>query len=246
MSMEAVFEDRHRGMRMKNHDRLDEVMAMEARLKSLLKTPLTLIITDNTHSIISVKSNKQAYILRLHHMFLDAPEPVLASLAAYISGRLRGVRKRLRAFISENECKIRRQREPRSPRKITITTQGRHFDLRDSFQRLNRKYFEGRTECAITWGNRRKRRRQTTVRLGSYSPETEIIRINRILDRPYVPKYVMDDIIHHEMLHHHLGIEKKNGRRFHHHETFKKMEKIFPHTGRAQRWIRKNLHRLLT
>jgi predicted SprT family Zn-dependent metalloprotease len=245
--MEAVFEDRHRGMRMKNHDRLDEVMAMEARLKSLLKTPLTLIITDNTHSIISVKSNKQAYILRLHHMFLDAPEPVLASLAAYISGRLRGVRKRLRAFISENECKIRRrQRESRSPRKITITAQGRHFDLRDSFQRLNRKYFEGRTECAITWGNRRKRRRQTTVRLGSYSPETEIIRINRILDRPYVPKYVMDDIIHHEMLHHHLGIEKKNGRRFHHHETFKKMEKIFPHTGRAQRWIRKNLHRLLT
>ena len=246
MSMEAVFRDRHRGMRIQNHDRPDDVMAMEARLKTLLKAPITLIITDNTHSIISVKSNKQAYILRLHHMFLDAPESILASLAGYISGRLRGVRKKLKVFISENECKIRRQREPRSPRKITITTRGRHFDLSGSFQKLNRKYFEGRTECAITWGNRRKRRRQKTVRLGSYSPETEIIRINRILDRPYVPKYVMDDIIHHEMLHHHLGIEKKNGRRFHHHETFKKMEKIFPHTNRAQLWVKKNLHRLLS
>jgi hypothetical protein len=50
-------------------------MAMEARLKTLLKAPLSFIITDNTHSIISVKSNKQAYFLRLHHMFLDAPEP---------------------------------------------------------------------------------------------------------------------------------------------------------------------------
>ncbi len=246
MSMEAVFRDRHKVMRIQNHDRLGDVMAMEARLKTLLKAPITLIITDNTHSIISVKSNKQAYILRLHHMFLDAPEPVLASLAGYISGRLRGVRKRLKAFISENEWKIRQQREPRSPRKITITTCGRHFDLSESFQRLNRKYFEGRTECAITWGNRRKRRRQKTVRLGSYSPETEIIRINRILDRPNVPNYVLDDIIYHEMLHHHLGVEKRNGRRFHHHETFKKMEKIFPHTDRAQLWVKKNLHRLLS
>lgn len=75
MSMEAVFRDRHKGMRIQTHDRLDDVMAMEARLKTLLKAPLSFIITDNTHSIISVKSNKQAYILRLHHMFLDAPEP---------------------------------------------------------------------------------------------------------------------------------------------------------------------------
>jgi predicted SprT family Zn-dependent metalloprotease len=179
-------------------------------------------------------------------MFLDAPEPVVSSLAGYISGRLRGVRKKLRAFISDNECKIRRRHEPRSPRKITITTQGRHFDLRDSFQKLNRKYFEGCTGCAITWGNRRKRGRQKTVRLGSYSPETGVIRINRILDRPYVPKYVLEDIIYHEMLHHHLGIEKRNGRRFHHHETFKELEKKFPHSDRAQLWIKKNLHRLLS
>jgi predicted SprT family Zn-dependent metalloprotease len=156
------------------------------------------------------------------------------------------VRRRLNAFISENESKIRRRREPRSPRKISITTQGRHFNLRDSFQRLNRKYFEGCTECAITWGNRRKRGRQKTVRLGSYSPATGVIRINRILDRDYVPKYVLDEIIYHEMLHHHLGIEKKKGRRFHHHETFKEMEKKFPHSDRAQRWIEKNLHRLLS
>ncbi len=246
MSVEAGFRDRHRLMRIPNHDRSDDVMVMETRLKSLLRAPLTLIITDNTHSIISVKSNKQAYNLRLHYMFLDAPESVLTSLAGYISGSLKGVRKRLRTFIRENEWKIRRQSEPRSPRKIRLTTRGRHVELRDSFQRLNRKYFEGRTECAITWGNRRKKRRQKTVRLGSYSPETEIIRINRILDGPNVPNYVLDDVIYHEMLHHHLGTKKRNGRRFHHHETCRKMEKMFPHTDRAQLWIKKNLHRLLS
>ena len=81
--MEAVFRGRHKGMRMQNHDRLNDVMAREARLKTLLKAPLTLIIPDNTRSIISVKSNKQAYILRLHHMFLDVPEPALKELPDY-------------------------------------------------------------------------------------------------------------------------------------------------------------------
>ena len=81
--MKAVFRDRHKGMRIQTHDRLDDVMAMEARLKTLLKAPLTLIITDNAHSIISVKSNKQAYILHLHHMFLDVPEPALKELPDY-------------------------------------------------------------------------------------------------------------------------------------------------------------------
>lgn len=246
MSVETGLRDRHRAMMIPGHYRIDEVMAMETRLSSLLKAPLSLIITDNTHSIISVQCKKDAYKIRLHHMFLDAPESVLTSLAGYISGRLKGVRKKLRTFINENEGKIRRKTVSRNPRETRITTRGRHSDLLDTFQRLNRAFFEDRTGCAITWGNRRKRGRQKSVRLGSYNPETEIIRINRILDRPDVPGYVLDDVIYHEMLHHHLGIIKRNGRRSCHHETFKKMAKRFPQADRAQLWIRKNLHRLLS
>lgn len=244
MSMKSGATSRH-GMGIPNNYRADDVSAIETRLRSLLKASLCVIITDNTHSIISVKGTRNAYTLRLHHMFLDAPEEILASLAGYISGRAKGVRKRLQAFIQENEGKIKRQVEPRRPRKVKITTRGKHTDLEDSFHRLNRDFFNGRNPCTITWGNHRKKRRQKSVRLGSYSPETEIIRINRILDRRGVPEYVLHDVIYHEMLHHHLGTKRRNGRTSYHHEAFRKMEKRFPHTDQAQLWIRKNLHRLL-
>lgn len=234
------------GMRIPYHYSAGDIRAIETRLRSIIKAPLSIIITDNTHSIISVKGTRNAYTLRLHHMFLDAPEPVLLSLAGYISGRSKGVRKRLRAFIEENEGKIKRRVEPRSPRKIKITTQGKHADLRDSFQRLNRDFFENGNPCKITWGNRRKKKRRKSVRLGSYSPETKIIRINPILDRRGVPDYVLDDVIYHEMLHHHLGTKRRNGRTSYHHETFREMEKRFPQSDRAQLWIKHNLHRLLS
>lgn len=234
------------GMRIPNHCSAADVKAIETRLRSLLKACLCVTITDNTHSIISVKGTKNDYTLRLHHMFLDAPEPVLESLAGYISGRSKGVRRRLRAFIKENEGKIRRYAGPRSPRKVKITTQGKHADLSDSFQRLSRDFFESDNTCKITWGSRRKKKRQKSVRLGSYSPETKIIRINRILDRRGVPGYVLDDVVYHEMLHHHLGTKRRNGRISYHHETFREMEKRFPHSDRAQLWIRRNLHRLLS
>ena len=243
MSVKSGATSRH-GMRIPNHFNADDVYAIETRLRSLLKVPLCVIITDNTHSIISVKGTRNAYTLRLHHMFLDAPEPVLKLLSGYILGRSKGVRKRLRAFINENEWKIRSQVKPRSPRKVKITTQGKHADLQDSFERLNRDFFDGCNTCRITWGHRRKRKRQKSVRLGSYSPETEIIRINRILDKQGVPDYVLDDIIYHEMLHHHLGIKKKNGRTSYHHEIFKEMENRFPHADRAQLWIKHNLNHL--
>ena len=236
----------HLCIRIPNPCDTDDVRAIETRLRSLLKAPLCVIITDNTHSIISVKGTRNAYTLRLHHMFLEAPEPVLVSLAGYISGRSKGVRKKLRAFIKDNEGKIKRRAEPRNPRKIKITTQGKHADLRDSFQRLNRDFFESGNTCRITWGNRRKKKRQKSVRLGSYSPETKIIRINPILDRRGVPDYVLDDVVYHEMLHHHLGTKRRNGRTSCHHKTFREMEKRFSHSDRAQRWIRNNLHRLLS
>ena len=218
---------------------------VETKLSSLIKAPLSLTITDNTRSIISVKRDNHTYLVRLHHMFLDADARVLRSLAKYISGNLQLTNKVLRDYIRENEGKIRRPLRPRKPGSIRITSQGRHFNLKDFFQRLNQRYFGGKANCTITWGNRRKRHGQESIRLGSYSLKTNIIRINPILDRPSVPGYVVDDVVYHEMLHHLLGVEKRNGRRIYHHETFRKMEKKFIHREKARLWVREKLSRLL-
>ncbi|MCJ7595201.1 MAG: hypothetical protein MUO52_10570 [Desulfobacterales bacterium] len=220
-------------------------MALEERLKRMLKAQVSLTITDNTRSIISVKSKNRTHSIRLHHMFLDADEAVLTSLAAYVSGSLHQVGGWLRAFIRENRMKIRKRHGTHKPRQARIDPQGRYVSLQDAFERLNTSYFEDKVRCAITWGNRKRRPGKKRVRLGSYSPYSNVIRINPLLDRPGVPSYVIEHVVYHEMLHQQLGMRKSNGRRLCHHEAFREKEKAFARREEAQTWIRENFSRLL-
>ncbi len=209
--------------------------------------PLTLTLTDNTRSMISVRKRSPAYVIRLHHMFLDADDSVLTSLAHYVlGGHSTCVTRALRAFVKAHESKIGRSSRPVKPRRPKIVTRGRCYHLQEAFDRLNREYFQNRVDCLITWGNRRRSPGRRTIRLGSYCRSRKIIRINPLLDRAFVPPYVVDHIICHEMLHHCLGDRQKNGRRVLHDKIFKEMEKGFVCGARARRWLKRELPRLLT
>lgn len=146
----------------------------------------------------------------------------------------------IRGFINEHSFRIRQKAAP-TPRRTRITHQGRHFNLMDSFQTLNYRYFEGRIDCRITWGRRVRRTRFRSVRLGSYSSVAGIIRINPMLDREYVPLYVIESIIYHEMLHSLLGFRYVDGRRLSHYAEFRSLEKGYLHWREAKAWIKKNL-----
>ncbi|MFH1490174.1 MAG: SprT-like domain-containing protein, partial [Pseudomonadota bacterium] len=208
--------------------------------------PVSLVFTDNTHSIISAKWRDRVFNIRLHHMFLQADETVWKAVAGFLSKRRESDRKRLRAFIRRHEDKIRASRGPGRERRPRIRHEGRFFHLGAIFDDLNGCVFQDALNCAITWGYRRKRPGREQVRLGSYSPKTGIIRLNPILDRSFVPMVVIEDIIHHEMLHCHLGMIEGNGRTLTHHKTFKTMEKAFSGHEMAKQWIKKNMHRLLS
>jgi predicted SprT family Zn-dependent metalloprotease len=219
---------------------------MESKLQELLELPLSLTITDNTRSMITVRWRNGSCAIRLHQMFLDAAEDVLRALSAFI--RRPSVRQKniLRAFIKNHEEKIRVGEVPGKPRNPRLHPEGKHVDLRGCFQRLNEIYFGGRLGCAITWGTRKRGRRPRTIRLGSYCPDKRIIRIHPVLDSSAVPAYVIEDVIYHEMLHHELGMVRVNGRVLSHHRSFKVMEKAFLHSAAAREWIQKNLSWLLT
>ena len=217
---------------------------LKTRLSALFRTPISLVITDNTRSIISARRKGYAFNIRLHHMFLEADEGILKALTGYLAGKREGHRRKLRAFIGKHEEKIRKPVEPVRPRTFIIRPKGRFFNLNDVFDRLNKRDFQGGVDCAITWGYKRKRRGRERVRLGSYSRKTQIIRISPILDRSFVPLYVIEDVVNHEMLHCHLGTVRRKGRNHTHHETFKKMEKAFPSHEKARHWFKKNSHRL--
>ncbi|MDB9822429.1 hypothetical protein OAC89_01880 [Deltaproteobacteria bacterium] len=218
---------------------------MKNRLIPFLKFPSSVTITDNSSSIISVKREVNSFKIRLHNMFLDADKHICEALADFINGHVKEARKTLKAYIKRHEWKIRKRTAPAKPRKIRIKTQGRYFDLLDSFKRLNESCFKGKIDCLITWGNYRRRPGRKSVRLGSYSPKSSIIRINPVLDRSFVPQYVIDDVTYHEMLHHLLGHVKINNRRFSHHRAFKRMESKFIYREKSRLWIKKNLYRLL-
>jgi hypothetical protein len=219
---------------------------MESRLQALLDIPLSLTLTDNTRSMISVRWRNGACRVRLHQMFLDAAEEVLRALAAFIRRPTYRHKSLLRTFIRSHEEKIRPAETLAKPRTPRLCPEGKHVDLKDCFDNLNTVYFGGRLGCAITWGMKKRGRRPRTIRLGSYCTDKRIIRIHPALDSPAVPGFVIEDVLYHEMLHHELGMVRTNGRVLSHHRVFKAKEKAFPHSARAREWIQKNISWLLT
>jgi hypothetical protein len=217
---------------------------MENILKSLLNRPASITITDNTRSMLSVRRKDHAFHVRLHHIFLNADERILKAVAEYVSGRSRRPLEIIKDFIREHGAAVKKSRES-APRRINIRHEGMHFNLLDSFQDLNETYFNGEVDCPITWGNILGRPCRRSIRLGSYSPVSDLIRISPVLDRDYVPQFVVDSITYHEMLHKFLGFKYIKGRRFSHHADFKEMERRFVHGDKARAWIKKNLNLLM-
>jgi hypothetical protein len=66
-----------------------------------------------------------------------------------------------------------------------------------------------------------------------------MIRINPILDSRSVPRYFLEFIVYHEMLHADIGIKKGVVRRIIHSSEFKKREKLFKHYEKAINWEKK-------
>jgi len=99
---------------------------------------------------------------------------------------------------------------------LRLQTHGLHHDLRALFDGLNSRYFRGQICAGITWGRRRASglpRSHRSVKMGSYAVEDRLIRIHPLLDRPFVPRYYVEWIIYHEMLHQKHPIPVIDGRR---------------------------------
>jgi predicted SprT family Zn-dependent metalloprotease len=201
-----------------------------------LRRAVHLVLTDNSASLFTMCLSAGAARLRLHRMFLEAGEDVLHELAAYISGKTKTTPLFWR-FVREHRHAIRR----RPPRRVTLKPRGEWHHLGQIFQRLNEEYFDGKLRAGITWGSSPARRTARKRTLGSYSANSRTIRINPRLDRRYVPRYFIEYLVYHEMLHAHVGFEEKEGRRQVHTRRFKELEKRFRHYRRALAWEKKGL-----
>src|SRR5262249_47541297 len=122
---------------------------------------------------------------------------------------------------------------------------GRNVDLQEIFDDLNRRCFEGELQARITWAPYRRMQRRRSIKLGTYCVEDRVIRVNPILDQAFVPRFFVEWIVHHEMVHAVIREPIVAGRRMFHPREFRDRERAFEHYERARAWERANLDELL-
>jgi hypothetical protein len=206
-------------------------------LERMTGKPLSLTITDNSTSLLSIRTRANIVAVRMHWMFLKAGEDVIEEIAGFIKTG-RGRTPLIRNFIRENRtCLRQKERSSRPPR---MRAQGRFYDLKDIFDDCNKEYFEGAVTASIGWGKENLRRVVRKRTLGTYCRHTDTIRINSVLDRRTVPLYFIRYVVYHEMLHSNTKEERKIGRRSVHNPEFRKRERSFKEYEKATSWEKRH------
>src|SRR5215470_7031409 len=179
--------------------------------------------------------------VRLSDLLQSAPDPVLHAIAHILLAKLyrkpveRGQSARYRRYVASHDisAKARLVRQLRG-RKQIHSPRGHHYDLDEIFEDLNRRFFHGLMgRPQLTWSRDHARNR-----LGHYDPAHNTIVISRVFDHPRVPRYVVEYIVFHEMLHLKHPVKLRGSRRCVHSREFLEEEKLFPHLAHAKKFLR--------
>ena len=151
-------------------------------------------------------------------------------------------------FIASHRGEIE---ERRSASTEPLSTKGRFHDLQKILDGVNSKYFKGSVTVLIGWGNRPRRRARKRARrsysraLATYYYNSHTIKVSPVLDAENVPRYVVEWIVYHELLHHVLPIKKIAGKHVYHTRQFRALERAFVDYERAKAWEESHLTQLL-
>ena len=145
------------------------------------------------------------------------------------------------SFIKTSEMREQATENKRSRgRKVISTDKGTAYDLSAIFDELNRSYFRyALQKPVLTWSARK-----TYRILGHHDATHDTIVISKSLDSLDVPRYVIEYIVFHEMLHIHHPTVHHNGRRYNHTPAFRADEEKFEYFQKAETWIEGNVRKL--
>lgn len=171
----------------------------------------------------------------------DAPPLVLEALAEILIAQVfrkrpsREARECYLAHIFKPDVRHRIDEARRARgRKHLLPAQGEHYDLEKILENLNRRYFHGELRgVRIGWSLHRSR----TV-LGHYDAAHRTITLSRRLDSPRVPRFLVEFLAYHEMLHARFPVERRRGRRVVHTREFREAERKFPRYEEARRRLK--------
>jgi hypothetical protein len=180
--------------------------------------------------------------IRISDLLEGAPDPVLHAIAHILLAKLyrkpveKSLSARYRRYVGSHDitAKARLVRQMRG-RKQIHSASGHHYHLEEIFDDLNRRFFHGLMgRPQLTWSRTHARNR-----LGHYDPAHNAIVISRVFDHPRVPRFVVEYIMFHEMLHLKHPVKLRGSRRCVHSSEFMAEEKVFPELAQAQIFLKR-------
>ena len=143
---------------------------------------------------------------------------------------------RYRRYVSSHDmtAKAHLLRQARG-RKHIASPRGFFYDLDQIFEDLNQRFFFGLlARPQMTWSRLRARNS-----LGHYDPAHNAIVVSRVFDHAQVPRYAIDYIVYHEMLHLKHPVKLRGSRRCVHGPEFQAEEKLFPQLEDAKQFLKR-------
>ena len=190
----------------------------------------------------TIRLRKGKLLVRLSDLLEGAPETVLRAIAHILLAKMyrqpidRGQATRYRRYIASHDIvrKAHLVRQMRG-RKLLRPARGHFYDLDAVFEELNTRFFHGlMARPRMSWSQSKTRRI-----LGHYDPAHNAIIISRVFDHPAVPRYVVEYIVYHEMLHLKHPVRLRGSRRCVHSAEFQEEEKLFPRVAEANAFLKR-------
>jgi hypothetical protein len=193
----------------------------------------------NINNTIRLREGK--VLVRLSDLLEGAPESVLHSIAHILLAKL--YRKPIEAIHAVRYRKYSASRELTNKAHLIRQIRGRKrigparghvYDLDTIFEDLNFRFFHGLlARPQMTWSEHSSRQS-----LGHYDPAHNAIVVSRIFDRANVPRFAVEYLVYHEMLHLKHPVKLRGSRRCVHSREFNAEENLFPELERAKAFLK--------
>lgn len=217
----------------------------EAHRQLRPETPLPELKIDffafaNVNNTIRLREGR--LLVRLSDLLDGAPEAVLQAIAHILLAKMYrkpidpGRAARYRKYVGSRDIagKAHMVRQLRG-RKRLRPAKGSVYDLDVVFEHLNSRFFHGlMSRPRMSWSQTRSRRI-----LGHFDPAHNAIIISLLFDHLAVPRYVLEYIVYHEMLHLKHPVKLHGSRRCVHSAEFQAEEKLFPQMEQAERFLKR-------
>lgn len=190
----------------------------------------------------TIRLREGRLIVRLSDLLEHAPESIHRAIAHILLAKLyrRPVASiqsdRYRRYTQSEAVatQAERIRQTRGRKRIS-TPLGHLYDLDEVFEAVNQRFFHGLLgRPTLTWSAHVARRM-----LGHYDAAHNTIVVSRVFDRPGTPRYAIEYLLYHEMLHLKHPVKVRAGRRCVHSREFQAEERLFPELALAREYLKR-------